>query len=78
MRSAVIRMRRNAVTSMPCDEVLFARLVKQAFNQRRKTLHNALKGFPALPSGVPEAYAGKRAEQLSVADFITLAQACTP
>lgn len=78
VRSAVIRMRRNAVTSMPCDEVLFARLVKQAFNQRRKTLHNALKGFPALPSGVPEAYAGKRAEQLSVADFITLAQACTP
>ena len=78
VRSAVIRMRRNAVKSMPCDEVLFARLVKQAFNQRRKTLHNALKGFPALPSGVPEAYAGKRAEQLSVDDFITLAQACTP
>jgi len=74
VRSAVIRMKRNAVTSIPCDEVLFARLVKAAFNQRRKTLHNALKGFPGLPSGVPPEFAGKRAEQLSVADFIDLAQ----
>lgn len=77
VRSAVIRMRRNTVTSMPCDEGLFRRVVKAAFNQRRKTLHNALKGFPALPSGVPSEYAGKRAEQLSVADFIALTMACT-
>ncbi|HRH70424.1 MAG: ribosomal RNA small subunit methyltransferase A [Flavobacteriales bacterium] len=77
VRSAVIRMKRNAMTTMPCDEVLFARLVKAAFNQRRKTLHNALKGFPALPSGVPAEFAGKRAEQLSVTDFMALAQACT-
>jgi 16S rRNA (adenine1518-N6/adenine1519-N6)-dimethyltransferase len=78
VRSAVIRMKRNKETAMPCDEALFARLVKAAFNQRRKTLHNALKGFPALPNGVPSEFAGKRAEQLSVADFITLAMACTP
>ncbi len=49
-----------------------------AFNQRRKTLHNALKSFEPLRNGVPEAYARKRAEQLSVADFIALTQACVP
>jgi len=78
VRSAVIRMRRNGVRSLPCDEALLRRLVKAAFNQRRKTLHNALKGFSGLPHGVPVEYAGKRAEQLSVADFIALALACTP
>lgn len=76
VRSAVIRMKRNKVTSMPCDEALFKRLVKAAFNQRRKTLHNALKGFSALPNGVPPEFAGMRAEQLSVTDFIALAMAC--
>ena len=78
VRSAVIRMRRNSTLSMPCDEALFTRVVKQAFNQRRKTLHNALKGFPSLPNGVPAEYAGQRAEQLSVADFIALTLACKP
>jgi 16S rRNA (adenine1518-N6/adenine1519-N6)-dimethyltransferase len=77
VRSSVIRMRRNAVQHLPCDEALFFRLVKMAFNQRRKTLHNALKTLPELRSGVPDAFAGKRAEQLSVAEFIMLAQACT-
>jgi len=79
VRSAVIRMRRNEVVSLPCDEALFFRVVKTAFNQRRKTLHNALKSLPELPkSGVPPVFAGKRAEQLSVADFIALTQACSP
>jgi 16S rRNA (adenine1518-N6/adenine1519-N6)-dimethyltransferase len=78
VRSAVIRMQRNGVQALPCDEALFFRVVKTAFNQRRKTLHNALKSLPELPkSGVPEAYATKRAEQLSVADFIALTQACS-
>ncbi len=77
VRSAVIRMRRNSTTSMPVDEKLFVRVVKAAFNQRRKTLHNAMKGFQGLPNGVPTEYAGKRAEQLAVADFIALTQACT-
>jgi 16S rRNA (adenine1518-N6/adenine1519-N6)-dimethyltransferase len=76
VRSAVIRMRRNDVKQLPCDEVLFFQLVKTAFNQRRKTLHNALKNFAPLKNGVPEAFAKKRAEQLSVADFIVLTQAC--
>lgn len=79
VRSAVIRMQRNEVKALPCDEKLFFRVVKTAFNQRRKTLHNALKSLPELPkTGVPEAFATKRAEQLSVADFIALTQACSP
>lgn len=77
VRSAVIRMRRNEVARLPCDEALLFQVVKTAFNQRRKTLHNALKAFAPLKNGVPEAFAKKRAEQLSVADFVTLTQACS-
>ncbi|MBL0127168.1 MAG: ribosomal RNA small subunit methyltransferase A [Flavobacteriales bacterium] len=72
VRSAVIRMQRNTVQQLPCDEILFFRVVKTAFNQRRKTLHNALKSLPELSGRVPGAFAGKRAEQLSVDDFIAL------
>ncbi len=75
VRSAVIRMQRNHVLALPCDESLFTRVVKTAFNQRRKTLHNALKGLPEASKGVPAVYATKRAEQLAVTDFIVLTQA---
>lgn len=78
VRSAVIRMRRNERMELPCDERLLRRLVKAAFGQRRKTLHNALKSFLPLSAGVPPEYARKRAEQLSVEDFISLAQQCVP
>lgn len=43
VQSAVIRLRRNGRTSLPCDEALFKTVVKTAFNQRRKTLRNSLK-----------------------------------
>lgn len=66
--SAVIRLRRNQVHELGCDPVLFTRVVKTAFNQRRKTLHNALKPIASYQGR----YSGKRAEQLSVADFIEL------
>ena len=75
VRSAVIRMKRNEVKALSCDEALFFRVVKTAFNQRRKTLHNALKSLPEASKGVPPEYASKRAEQLSVADFIELTNA---
>ena len=78
VRSAVIRMQRNAVTKLPCHEELFFAVVKAAFNQRRKTLSNALKVLPALKGRIPAELAGKRAEQLSVADFVTLTLAATP
>ncbi len=75
VRSAVIRLQRNEMKELPCDEALFRRVVKTAFNQRRKTLNNALKALPELKDRVPEAYAGLRAERLSVDDFIVLTQA---
>ena len=43
VRSAVIRLTRNGRSSLGCDEKLFRQVVKTAFNQRRKTLRNALK-----------------------------------
>jgi 16S rRNA (adenine1518-N6/adenine1519-N6)-dimethyltransferase len=69
VRSSVIRMQRNAVKELQCDEKLFFTVVKTAFNQRRKTLNNALK---PLGKPVPARFAGKRAEQLSVEEFIEL------
>ena len=66
--SAVIRLKRNALTSLNCDEKKFFTVIKTGFNQRRKTLHNALKPI-AQYNGK---YAGKRAEELSVEDFVEL------
>lgn len=77
VRSAVIRMERNDVDRLSCDEATFFAVVKAAFNQRRKTLHNALKSSGLYPEGVPAKYAGLRAEQLSVTDFIDLTRAAS-
>ncbi len=66
VKSAVIRLTRNGRTRLECDEALFFRVVKTAFNQRRKMLSNALK---SLTPKVPEPFAGMRAEQLSVEQF---------
>ena len=72
VHSGVIRLQRNATTTLPCDEKWFVQVVKTAFNQRRKTLRNALK-----PLGVvmEDPLLDKRAEQLSVAEFVALTQA---
>jgi 16S rRNA (adenine1518-N6/adenine1519-N6)-dimethyltransferase len=72
VKSAVIRLRRNGVTSLECDETLFVKVVKIGFNQRRKTLRNALKQLSLPLDAVPEQLLSLRAEQLSVNDFITL------
>ena len=70
--SAVIRLERNNVVRLPCDETLFVQVVKQAFNTRRKTLRNALKNLnlAAEISALP--IMDKRAEQLSVDEFVNL------
>ncbi|MEI6574954.1 MAG: 16S rRNA (adenine(1518)-N(6)/adenine(1519)-N(6))-dimethyltransferase RsmA [Bacteroidota bacterium] len=70
VKSAVIRLKRNQTSKLDCDEVLFFKVVKAGFNQRRKTLRNALSGI--LPPGhqVPADILSKRAEQLTVADFV--------
>ena len=87
VKSAVIRLTRNSVTSLPCQEALFRRVVKTTFNQRRKTLRNNIR--PLLTQIDTEQTAKgiqpkdhtewlaqplfqKRPEQLSVQDFIQL------
>lgn len=71
VKSAVIRLTRNNTERLACDEKLFVRVVKTAFNQRRKTLRNSLK--PMLQGvACAEPIFDKRPEQLSVADFVAL------
>ena len=72
VKSAVIRMRRNKVATLGCNEELFVKVVKAGFNQRRKTLRNALRSGGLVVDGVPEEWLGKRAEQLSTEQFIAL------
>ncbi|WP_310587759.1 16S rRNA (adenine(1518)-N(6)/adenine(1519)-N(6))-dimethyltransferase RsmA [Dyadobacter sp. CY312] len=71
VQSGVIRLRRNTTERLECDEKMFFRVVKTAFNQRRKTLRNALKPIGEMPD---HPLLTKRAEQLSVAEFVTLTQ----
>ena len=72
--SAVIRLKRNKVTELPCNEDLFVRVVKQGFNMRRKTLRNALKNLNLAAEISALKIMDKRAEQLSVNEFIDLTQ----
>lgn len=69
VQSAVIRLKRNKRLKLPCDELLFKKIVKAAFGQRRKMLRNALKNI-AVTEEIP--YLKQRAEELTVEDFIKL------
>ncbi len=74
VKSAVIRLTRNATAALDCDEELFFKVVKASFNQRRKTVRNSVK----VLSGnhvVESVYLDKRAEQLSVTEFVALTNA---
>jgi 16S rRNA (adenine1518-N6/adenine1519-N6)-dimethyltransferase len=70
--SAVVRLQRNAVCDLGCDEQKFKTLVKTAFNQRRKTLRNSLKTISFTDGFIQEDIFNKRPEQLSVNEFICL------
>lgn len=70
--SAVIRLRRNQRQQLGCSETFFVQVVKQAFNTRRKTLRNALKNLNLAADITTLEVFNKRAEQLSVQDFINL------
>ena len=71
VKSAVIRLRRNGVRSLDCDEQLFMKVVKASFGQRRKMLRNSLRAaFGEFDS--EHRFFSMRAEQLSVADFTEL------
>ncbi|KUG07847.1 16S rRNA (adenine(1518)-N(6)/adenine(1519)-N(6))-dimethyltransferase RsmA [Solirubrum puertoriconensis] len=74
VQSAVLRLTRNQVQQLECDEKLFFQVVKQAFNTRRKTLRNCLKPMGMPPEAMTDAIFDKRAEQLSVQDFVGLTQ----
>ncbi|UZH56493.1 16S rRNA (adenine(1518)-N(6)/adenine(1519)-N(6))-dimethyltransferase RsmA [Salinimicrobium tongyeongense] len=76
--SGVLRFRRKEDFSLPVNEKLFFRVVKTAFQQRRKTLRNSLKVFD-LPDNIKEdAIFDLRPEQLSTARFIELTQKIQP
>lgn len=72
VQSAVIRLKRNTRAELGCDEKLFRNVVKTAFNQRRKTLRNALK--PLMGEGFDSSSPvfGLRAEKLGTEDFVGL------
>ncbi len=70
VKSAVIRLMRNSTTRLDCDEQLFVRLVKTAFNQRRKMLRSSLKPLNLSLANIEEPLLTKRAEQLTLEDFI--------
>lgn len=75
VKSAVVLMKRNSRTELPCDETLFKQIVKGTFNQRRKKMRNSIqqivgKESPILASPILD----KRPEQLSIDEFIELTQ----
>jgi len=77
VQSAVIRMTRNGVTDLGCDENLFKRIVKATFNQRRKMLRVSLRqlfdaAHPAREGFFDDPMMTRRPEQLSIPEFITL------
>ncbi len=71
VKSAVIRLTRNSTKQIDCNEELFFKVVKSAFNQRRKTLRNSLRGY-YTPEKLSAEIFNKRPEQLSVNEFIEL------
>jgi len=72
--SGVIRLIRKKNYTLPVDERLFYKVVKTAFNQRRKTIRNSLKTFNLSDKLREDAIFAKRPEQLSVQEFINLTQ----
>ena len=74
VKSAVIRLKRNNVQTLDCDEQKFKLIVKTAFNQIRKTIRNSLKSILFEDGFVSNPIFDKRPERLSVADFIYLTQ----
>ena len=76
VKSGVIKLNRNNVKELHCEEQKFMQIVKAGFNQRRKTLRNALKCFSLKDDLRIERLMQKRAEELSVEDWIAITLAC--
>ena len=74
VESGVLRLTRKQDYALPCDEKLFFKTVKTAFQQRRKTLRNSLKTFNLSDNLKANSIFDKRPEQLNVQEFIELTQ----
>ena len=74
VESGVLRLLRKASLDIDCSEAMLYKVVKTAFQQRRKTLRNSLKSFNLSDKIKEDAIFGQRPEQLSVAQFIALTQ----
>ena len=75
VQSAVIRMTRNKVQHLGCDEQLFKRVVKTVFNQRRKMLRVSLRQLLPAESTLfsrQASFLTFRPEQLSIEQFVDL------
>lgn len=73
VKSGVIRLVRNDVTDLGCDEILFKSVVKTTFGQRRKTIRNSIRGLISPGEQLPESILlTLRPEQLSVKQFVEL------
>ena len=72
VESGVLLLKRKENYKLPCDEALFFKVVKTAFQQRRKTLRNSLKRFNSSDNLKANTIFDKRPEQLSVKAFIEL------
>ncbi len=77
VKSAVIRLKRNQVQHLDCDEKMFKQIVKTAFNQRRKMLRNSLKNICFEEDFTKKRIFDQRPETLSVTDFIYITQHVT-
>ncbi len=73
VKSAVIELVHKKELRLPCDENLFKKIVKTAFNQRRKILSNSLQTIVSKQL-IPLEYASMRPEMLSVNDFLNLTE----
>ncbi len=72
VESGVLQLKRRDDFRLECDEILFFRLVKTAFNHRRKTLRNSLRPLDLSEFLRERPIFNKRPEQLSVSEFIQL------
>ncbi|HPZ24644.1 MAG TPA: 16S rRNA (adenine(1518)-N(6)/adenine(1519)-N(6))-dimethyltransferase RsmA [Kaistella sp.] len=70
VKSGVIKLTRNPKEGLQGNDVLFKQIVKAGFNQRRKKLSNALKVLNIPENLKTHPFLDKRAEELSVEDFI--------
>lgn len=73
VKSGVIRLKRNRVTHLDCNEALFKTVIKTTFNQRRKTIWNSIRALSFDHEAVREhPFMKMRPEQLSVSQFVEL------